>query len=202
MSSRKHTGKYARKSKRRLPLLVPFLIALALVSLSIGDVVAYLSRTSGDVTNTFLADADPIPEISESFDGTTKSNVAVDVGQPGYAVYVRAAVVVTWRDEAGNVLAEAPEVSTDYSITYNTADWFEHGGFWYCRTMVNSGNSPVLIETCQPLVSNGKYHLHVEIISQTIQALGTTDAGDTPAVTDAWGIQVSTAGSTKGQLTP
>ncbi|MBR2310755.1 MAG: hypothetical protein IKA47_09530 [Oscillospiraceae bacterium] len=186
-----YCGKYQKKRKGFA--LGWVLLCMALIGTAIGSVAAYLSIKTPPVENTFVAEAPTDPVIQETFTENTsleKKNVSVDVGTPGYAVYVRAAVVVTWQDDAGNVLSKAPVVGTDYSIQYNAADWFQYDGFWYCRTMINSGNSPVLITTCQPLVSKDACHLNVEIVSQTIQALGTTDEGDIPAVTNAWGVKV------------
>lgn len=76
----------------------------------------------------------------------------------------------------------------------NNTDWFYNAndGFYYLNAMVNSGETPNLINLCyqtQAGPSDG-YRLHIEVIAQTIQALGTTDVGGTPAVTDAWGISV------------
>lgn len=185
------------------------LIGIALVSLAIGGVAAYLSMSGGTVKNTFTPETEVPPTIVETFEENVKSNVAVNVGNPGYAVYVRAAVVVTWKDAGGNVLAQAPVAkadglaSGDYEISYNTADWFEYGGFWYCKSPINSGNTPVLINSCTPKVSKGDYTLSVEIIAQTIQALGTTDEAvdgegnpipTVPAVTNAWGVYVKDNG--------
>lgn len=183
------------QAKRNVPTVIWVLIILALLGMTIGGVVAYLFMSGGSVKNTFTAETEVTPSILETFEENTslvKKDVRVNVGNPGYAVYVRAAVVITWRDSDGNVLAQSPEENTDYTISMGD-DWFIHNGFWYCKTMVNSGDTPVLIKSCTPIAEKGDYHLHVEIISQTIQALGTTDEGDKPAVTDAWGIEVDPA---------
>ena len=198
---KKYKGKFSSAGGRPGTMVAALvLILLALAGITIGGVAAYLSTSTGDVTNDFLADDPTDPSIVENFDGSTKTNVAVSVGDPGYAVYVRAAVVVTWKDrEDGSVLGVMPDASGDYTIEYNTADWFYKDGFWYCKKMVNSGGkTPDLIVSCTPI--DGKapegYGLNVEIISQTIQALGTTDGTDVPAVTNAWGVAVA-----NGQLT-
>jgi hypothetical protein len=201
------------------------LIGIALVSLAIGGVAAYLSMSHTPVKNTFTAETEAQPTIEETFQediSLVKKNVCVNVGDPGYAVYVRAAVVITWQDDAGNVLAQSPVQNKDYTIQWNdgadeVADndddpWFQHtDGFWYCKAPVNSGVTPILIESCTPTEEKGDYHLNVEIIAQTIQALGTTDetvdgegnpVPTVPAVTAAWGVNVSTEEATKGQLIP
>ena len=183
------------QTKRNVPTVIWVLIILLLLGMTIGGVVAYLFMSGESVKNTFKAEASTDPTILETMDSNVKTDVKVNVGNPGYAVYVRAAVVITWRDSDGNVLAQSPVADTDYTISMGDG-WFSHDGFWYCKTMVKSpdgqedGISPTLINTCKALTSKPGYHLHVEIISQTIQALGTTDEGDKPAVTEAWGIKV------------
>lgn len=197
---------------RRVPraALVGVLVAALLVT----GALAYLSASTGGLTNTFSAAPDSEPTIDESFVDNVKTDVKVDVGNPGYAVYVRAAIVVNWeKDGDGNenhFHATAPVYGTDYNISLNIADddpWFlGSDGFYYHKAMVNSGGTKALIKECKPLVTAPEgYHLSVEIIAQTIQALGTTDNDangnpvtvGTPAVTDAWGVGVS-----DGKLTP
>ena len=190
----RYTGKFtARKLGKAFPFLALILILVAVVSLTTGVVVAYLSATTDAVSNTFVPDEPTNPSVAETFNGNTKQNVSVNVGDPGYAVFVRAAVVVTWQDKDGNVYGKAPEAGVHYTISYNDKDWFFQDGFWYCTESVASGNTPVLITTCTPKDGQAPdgYTLNVEIMTQTIQALGTTDAGDIPAATNAWGVTVS-----------
>jgi len=192
------SGKF-RAKRRRMPLASWLLILAALLSLSTGAVVAYLSATTGNVENKFVAAESQNPEIQESMssDGLTKSDVAVKANDPGYAVYVRAAVLVNWKKgENGDVWGVAPVEGTDYSLKLGDSGWFEHGGFYYYSQMVPDGTgkdvTSELIEAVTVLgpAPEDRYTLNVEIIAQTIQAIGTTDAGETPAVTDAWGVYV------------
>lgn len=171
------------------------LLCIALASMTVGSAVAYLFHSGGSVKNTLQAAKATHPKIVEEMNGQVKTDVKVDVGDPGYAVYVRAAIVVTWKDAHGNVLAEKPVQGEDYLLQMSDTGWFESGGFWYCETMVNSGGeSPELIERCEQLKTKGEYRLSVDIITQTVQALGKTDDGEIPAVQNAWGIEVSTEG--------
>ncbi len=175
-------------------------VVLTLAVISAVAVFAYLQWIAGKVENTFTPDDEGAITIEETFVGNDKENVSVDVGDPGYSVYVRAAIVVTWvnADEPNKVLATPPVAGVDYEIVLNvktTADsgepWFKcSDGFYYYETAVASGNTGVLIESCTPLkdAPTAGYVLNVRIISQTIQALGTTDDGDVPAVKDAWGV--------------
>jgi len=190
----RYKGKYlAPQKKRPLPLGAAALILLAVLSLSIGSVVAYLSTHTGAVKNTFLKDEPTNPSVLETFDPDgEKTDVKVSVGDPGYAVYVRAAVVVTWKDADGNVLGTAPAAGTDYTLDINPDAWvLGSDGFYYHKAPVNTaGETAVLITRCAPL--DGKtpqgYGLNVEIVTQTVQALGTTDEGGKTPVEDAWGV--------------
>lgn len=203
-------GKY--QSKRKCPWAVWVLILIAVLSLSTGTAFAYLRASTGPVTNTFSADVAPNPVIREDVNGNVKSNVSVVVNADAdedadaeekkldYAVYVRAAIVFTWQDENSKVLAQAPVKGTDYNILLNTTDWFEKDGFYYYRYPISStadtnAVTGVLINSCSPIVTKTDYSLHVEIITQTIQALGTTDDNNTPAVTDAWKVTVDANGN-------
>lgn len=203
--------------RRKLPFLSWLLILIAAASLLTGTVTAYLSYATDPVTNTFRAAQAVDPTVNETFEENVKSNVSVNVGNTsvnndgGYSVYVRAAVVVTWKNaEDGNVLGKVPEKGTDYEISFNKNDWFLEGDYWYHREAVNSQvNTADLITSCKmkegAYVPAG-YNLNVEILAQTIQALGKTDGDATanppvdpiPAVTDAWKVFVDQ----NGYLTP
>lgn len=194
-------GNYQKKTKR-IPILARVLILMALLGTVTGGVVAYLSYATPVIRNTFQVDEELDPAVTETMEENVKSDVAVTVNKDlDHAVYVRAAIVATWRRagaETETVLPQNPVAGTDYEISLNLADWFEEGGFYYHKAAVNPGMKTAdLIEACQPMVTRDGYVLNVEIMAQTVQALGTTDDGDTPAVTDAWGVQVE-----NGQLKP
>ena len=197
-------GKYQKNSPRR-PLLIWLLAAALILTATTGSVLAYLSIATGETKNTFETAPTPAPEILDTFDGRIKQNVTVDVGAPGYPVYVRALIVVTWQDANGKVWRTAPNPDTEYELIPGTnpdfpADIWTRAadGFWYYPLPVPSGAStPVLIKSCAlraDVTPPPGYNLNVEIVTQTVQAPGVTDTGGTPAVTDAWGIAVDSNG--------
>lgn len=193
--------RHGNQQKRTTPILPWVLMVIALLGMVTGGVVAYLSYSTPVVSNTFQADTDFNPIIEETMENNVKSEVAVSVSaEEDYAVYVRAAIVATWRrgstEPEGQeiLLAQAPVAGTDYAISLNLTEtgWFEENGFYYYRSMVNPGEqTDDLINSCAPLVTKDGYVLNVEVMAQTIQALGTTDSGEIPAVTNAWGIEVN-----------
>lgn len=188
------------KRKRILPV---FLTVMLIAAVTVATVYAYLKTSTPAVTNSFAADVDPVLSITEAFDKKTKSNVAVQVekaGETTYTVYVRAAIVVTWKDKDGNVLATKPVAGTDYLIDVNGSEWFfnTNDSFYYYKAAVAGGDkTDVLIKTCAPVEGKAPagYALNVEIIAQAIQAKGNTDdPSEIPAVTDAWGVYVDSDG--------
>lgn len=198
---------------RRRPGMPALLAVLALAALVLGTagVWAYLRMRTSPADNDFQAASNVEPTVLEdnTIDAggnvTEKKDVTVNVGNTsvtigdtpdaGYSVYVRAAVIVTWQDAAGNVYFQNPTAggrSPDYQISYNTEQWTynDSDGYWYYNSAVTSGQSTAnLINTCKALKAAPKsgYTLNVTIAAQTIQSAGTTD-GDTPvsAKEDAW----------------
>lgn len=175
------------------------LLALLLLTVcGAGGALAYLKLSGGHAENSFLAAPSVAPTIEETFDQQEKRDVRVSVGETGYSVYVRAAVLITWKNQEGYVLAEHPSLARhEYEVTYELTEygWFlGPDGFYYYHVPVESGGqTSALIQSCKPLAKAPEegYALDVEILVQTIQAAGETDGSNAvPAVTNAWGVTV------------
>ena len=173
-------GKYQAKRKP-FPVLAVVLLLVLAVSLSSVGVAAYLAKISEKETvNDFEVAPLPTPQV------VMEDDIAyVDVGQPGYAVYVRAAVVPNWT-ASGNVILVAP---SDFVITPGD-HWVAHtDGFFYYTKPISAGlTSPIYTQVTA--TGNPGGTMEVDVAVQVIQALGTTD--DTPSITavlDAWGVQ-------------
>lgn len=198
MKKRRSNG----KNKRRAAVV---LIALLLFATAVpASIFAYLKLSGYNVKNSFNSDSSETPSVNEKFENNVKENVRVNVGATDYSVYVRAAVVVTWKNDSGNIYSLHPVNGMDYEIEYALSQdgWFRgDDGFYYYRTPVQSGGTTTeLIKKCTQLSNspNG-YFLDVQIIAQTVQSAGTTD-GDSdgkeiPAVVDAWGVEIDGSGN-------
>lgn len=129
--------------------------------------------------------------MEENFDGKTKTQVKIQ-NTGNIDAYIRARVVVTWKDASGNVYGKAPVKGEDYTISYNTSTWFDGpGGYKYYQNRVSpQGYTDVLISSCTALKKLVGYELSVEIIAEAIQADGKNAAGQY-AVTEAWGVTVN-----------
>ena len=180
-----------RINKKVILLAVSLLLIL---SAAIGGTVAYLIDQTGSITNTFTP-ANVTPHINEEFNGSVKKDVKI-TNTGDIPAYIRVKVVVTWKDEHGNVYGAAPKAGTDYNWTMlENSKWFLKDGFYYYSEPVAAeGTTDVLFTDCKPLAGRAPegYNLSVDIHAQAIQAEPAN------AVTEAWGVRVDA----NGNLTP
>lgn len=200
-----YEGAYAQKRKpvrrRRRRTQRPTLLLAALVLIFgalVGSTVAFLVAESGTVTNEFKP-TKVTTTITEDFpDHNVKNNVKVqNTGE--IPAYIRAAVVVTWQNDAGQVYAQTPVEDTDYTLTWNTTDWFKKGDFWYYKSAVPVGQSTgILLTECMPVEGRAPedYYLCVEILASGIQSEPAS------AVKTAWGVEVNDRGYLSGGEVP
>lgn len=169
--------------KRRNSILLAICAAvLILAGMFIGVYARYI-RNSGDVKNTF--------DYAVSINPTVQDDKSILVGDTEYPVYVRAAIVVTWQNSEGIVYFTKPVENSDYTLTLG-ADWTKGtDGYYYYKPAVSSGGQTGSLissfrQTGETPVED--YALNVEIIAQTVQAVGYTDDDTKQAYQDAWGI--------------
>lgn len=181
--------------KKKVSLLLVSLVLIA--AIAVGSTVAFIATSTEPITNIFNP-AKVTIDIDEKIENGVKTDVQVkNTGNTD--AFIRAQIVVTWKDADGNVSATKPVLGEDkdYTMTLNETDWFRGSdGFYYCRTSVApdapNNLTPVLITECKKTgTPPAGYDLSVEIIASGIQS---TPAS---AVKEAWGMTVDA----NGQLT-
>lgn len=181
----RNTNKSGFRWKRSGILLAAVIVLLAG---AVGGTWAFLVAQSEPVQNNFTY-AHVSCTIKEKFDGTTKSDVQIQ-NTGDISAYIRARIVVTWKDANGKVSA-VPVKNTDYTIAFNETDWTQQGDYWYCKTAVNpNGFTPELITECKKTDNANApedYDLSVEILADAIQSEPAS------AVTEAWGYTPTAA---------
>ena len=172
------------KLNRKKGILLLTAAVLILVC-GVGGTLAYLITQTAPVTNTFTPAyvTSQVIEPDWTNGNTEKKNVTIK-NAGNVSAYIRAAIVITWKDADGNTMPTVPALGTDYTLSINTDDWTLSGGYYYYNGIVAAGESTAnLINSC---VSTGTYtdgrKLCVEVIGSAIQAEPTT------AVKDAWGF--------------
>lgn len=136
--------------------------------------------------------------------------------------WIRATVVITWKDKNGNVYGQAPVVDTDYTIVWSWEDkanpetgWLKgNDGFYYWNTPVNACTcgyaegkvmkcactdnlTGVLIMSCEKIgTAPAGYDLSVEIIGSGLQSV--PDAAFNDAWAESSGLEISGGVLVKG----
>lgn len=176
----RNTNKSGFRWKRSGILLAAVIVLLAG---AVGGTWAFLVAQSEPVQNNFTY-AHVRCRIDEKFENGVKSDVKIQ-NTGDISAYIRARIVVTWKDANGNVSSTVPVKNTDYTIAFNEKDWTQQGGYWYCKTAVNpNGFTPELISECKKTANANApkgYDLSVEILADAIQSEPAS------AVTEAWG---------------
>lgn len=157
----------------------------------VGTTLAWITTNTESITNTFTP-TEVTTTIVEEFENNVKNNVTVK-NTGNIDAYIRAMVVVTWQDDAGNVYPGTPAAGTDYQIAIPSDNkWVLNGGYYYYTEKVAAGASTGnLLTNCKPLTDKKGYHLVVEILSDAIQAEPKT------AVEEAWGVTIANGTVTK-----
>lgn len=177
-----------RRRRSHKPTLLMMALAIVLGAFA-GTTVAYLFTNTDALTNTFKP-ANVTTEITEDFKNNVKNNVQVK-NTGDIDAYIRAAVVVTWQDDQGNVHPTAPVAETDYTVTFPAdTGWVKHtDGFYYYTTAVKTNaTTGILLTNCKPVEGKAPegYYLSVEILASAIQSEPAS------AVVEAWGFNPTT----------
>lgn len=181
-----YNGSHAKANNkpriRMNKLAILFIAVVMLIGAVVGSTVAFLVTQTDPVENKFSY-AKLSTEITEDFNGATKSNVQIkNTGDT--AAYIRATYVVTWRDMNGNVVPSVPK-GYSYSLTENpNGKWKKIGDYFYYPYAIGTKESTdgSLLTCTVTHPDNPEYVLNVEILASAIQS--------TPenAVTEAWGV--------------
>lgn len=178
--------------KRIAPLLIVVAVLVAAAAVAVPTIAYYIQKS-----NALKSDYGPakagVPIVV--MQGGSVEGVTVKVEDEGYPVYVRAIVVINWQGSNGEHVAFSPVY---YNIQFG-ADWvaMEQGGisfYYYTKPVASGGETTALISKCN-VSSQGEditigYKLSIEVIAQTVQAIGTDGANF--GWSDAWGIGPST----------
>ena len=180
-------GKRLKKNKRliiknSLFMQISILLLICLVTGS----VAYLIKQNS-LKNEFLI-GEVKTEVMEEFNINNKIKQNVRIKNIGNVpIYIRAKIVISWKDEQGNILEGIPEENVDYSIKFSeTSNWIKSndGYYYYKKAIEQNTTTDILIEECKQIKEYEDKILEVSIANQAIQG------SPIKAVTEAWNVQV------------
>ena len=138
-------------------------------------------------SNTFTM-GNVIPEIKETFVSGNKLKEDVYIKNNGNIdIYVRVALIFSFEDNNGVILAEEPLEDEDYTISFSSSNKWVLGsdGFYYYKDKVlPNAQTDILIDSCQGIKNYNDKTFNLEIVVEAIQA------DPSRAVEDAWGVTV------------
>ena len=161
-----------RRSRRCSGRLTAILVScLLILGVAIGGTAAWLIDRTDPLENEFKP-TQVTTEVKETWDGTTKSDVSIQ-NTGGTDAWIRAMVVITWKNEKGDIYGKPPVEGTDYTIDRGSEGWLSGGdGFDYYEVPVAPGEATTnLISSCTSKGTEPEgYYLTVEIIASGIQS--------------------------------
>lgn len=104
--------------------------------------------------------------------------------------YLRVRLVTYWVNDAGEIVAKP-----SMDLTVDVADgWLEdkdNDTYYYQHPVKPGESTDDLLKEVITLETEDGYNPVIEVFAEAIQAEGTTDVGNVPAVTDAWGVTIT-----------
>lgn len=174
-SGSKKQGRGRRKLNKYFVTALLVLLALSIVG---GATVAVLVRNTGNLENRFVPGIVSC-SVDQNFKVTNTGNVPA---------YIRAAIVVNWMDEDGNIRAIDPVENSDYKLNIGSG-WKKIGAYYYYTDEVTANDTIVEpVCTVTQITTVPGFDLVTEVVAEAIQSQGEKDGTTTKAYQDAWNI--------------
>lgn len=169
-------------SKKQKTLLLSLLLIFVIGT---GVTIAYIVTNTSGVTNTFLP-SQVTCSVEEDFTINGKKDVAIK-NTSMIPAFIRAEVIVTWKNDAGEIYGVTPELGEngDYTIEYDLENGWQPGkdGYYYYNGLVKPGDETGALIKRANVTSVADvpvgYYLNVEIIASAIQAEGVSSSDET-----------------------
>lgn len=187
----KYEGKYrktnVRRSRRRAyrgRMTAMALATVLLLALAIGGTVAWLTANGQPITNTFNP-SKVTCEVTENFDGTTKTNVNV-TNTGDIDAYIRVKLV-TYRTNAQGHHIGGTAALPQFTLGEG---WLEYNGYYYYTKPVAPGGKPatnladsMTLTASYPDADGGKQA--IDVMAEAIQSV------PAEAVGQVWGVSIA-----------
>lgn len=187
----KYEGKYrktnVRRSRRRAyrgRMTAMALATVLLLALAIGGTVAWLTAGDTPITNTFNP-SKVTCEVTENFDGTTKTNVNVTNTGDIHA-YIRVKLV-TYRTNAQGQHIGGTAALPQFTLGEG---WVQYNGYYYYTKPVAPGGKPAANLT-NSMTLTGSYNdadggmQAIDVMAEAIQSV------PAEAVGQVWGVSIT-----------
>ena len=169
---------------------------LALLTLTVGGTVAYLVATTPEVENTFTP-SQVSCEVTENFNGTTKSNVNV-TNTSNIDAYLRVKLVTYRVNGEDNHRIGGTATIPQFAPGTN---WVKYGDYYYYTKPVAPGSSTPSVIAGNGLTLQGRYDdadggkQAIDVMAEAIQSVPDKAVGEAWKVTIAPGSVTAYSGN-------
>lgn len=183
-----YKSKHKKNEKRKLKFgkagtLV--LSLLLLVTVVVGGTIAYLVTNTAPIENKFTP-SHVSCEVTETFNGTVKSNVNVK-NTSDIAAYIRVKLVTYRVNDGGQHIGGTAEIPA-FTLGEN---WVEYGGYYYYTLQVAPNGGQPASNLADSMTLTSSYsdadggHQAIDVMAEAIQSV------PAKAVGEAWGVSIS-----------
>lgn len=166
-------------------LSVTLIVALVIILVFFGSVIAYMFRQTEYKDNEFTP-AEVSCEVGETFNGTEKTSIKVK-NTGNVDAYLRVRFVSYWVDSAGNILAKPSEMPAISMAAGWIAD--ADGTFFYQSPVAPNELTEELLSANVVLSAEGDALQVLEVFAEAIQS------EPTDAVVQSWGVTLDASGN-------
>ena len=177
-------------------LLLGIVIVLMVIT---SGAYAYMFRATDIKENKFTPSVLEC-KVSEVFQNNQKTSIKVmNTSKSNIDAYLRVRFVSYWVKKNGSdyEIVGKPSIMPSIEMAPGWVKSATSDTYYYTVPVSPGKYTGELVKegTLIQLAEDGDYLQIVEVFADAIQALGTTDVGDIPAVVDAWGVTLDSSGS-------
>lgn len=158
---------------------------LLLVTVVVGGTIAYLVTNTTPIENKFTP-SHVSCEVTETFNGTVKSNVNVK-NTSDIAAYIRVKLVTYRVNDGGQHIGGTAEIPA-FTLGKN---WVKYGGYYYYTLPVAPNGGQPASNLADSMTLTSSYsdadggHQAIDVMAEAIQSV------PAKAVGEAWGVSIS-----------
>lgn len=167
-----------QKRARNIKILALLAAFVMLAGTAVGGTLAFLFGSDEPVENTFTP-SKVTTEVDEDLtDPKVKKNVAI-INTGDTDAWVRAKVLISWKNDKGEVYGASPLLGTDYELAWADADdwndtdaWLDgdDGYYYWNKPVAQNAKTGLLITSVAPKDTAPEgYALTVEVLGSGIQ---------------------------------
>lgn len=181
----RNKGKHMKTATIKINKGIVLTISFILLS-SVMFTSAYLMNKNSNSNKFTIGKVET--KVIETFDKKNKIKQNVYFKNTGnVSSYIRATIIICWKDDNGKILETKPVKDLDYSIKFsNSNNWIysTDDNYYYQMPIETQEDTDILIQECKQIKEYDNKSLEVSIAVQAIQA------NPEKAIEESWNVEI------------